>query len=67
VAEKVSPQFKLTFITVVILTLLLLGVSIGLSLIKTPTSNITSAINTTATLYKLGFGAIFGLVGGKAV
>jgi hypothetical protein len=65
--DRVPPLFKLVFLTVVALTLVMLVISLSLSIrYPHPNSNINGAISTTSTLYKLGFGAIVGLIGGKA-
>jgi hypothetical protein len=71
-----SPFFKLVFLTVLGLTILSLAVSLGLSLHigrlggqakDLDLASIKSMIETCSTTFKLGFGAIVGLIGGKAI
>jgi hypothetical protein len=61
-----TPAFKLVFLAVLALTVLSLVGAIFLALaIKDPTDSQKSVIETVTTTYKIGFGAIAGLVGGK--
>lgn len=64
----VTSHFKLVFVCVMVITVLSLvaSVSIGIFVSK-PTDAAKSAMETCTTLAKLGFGAIVGLLGGKAV
>ena len=63
-----TPGFKLVFTSVLCLTVLsfLMGISLSLAIEK-PSSNINGWIETCSTTFKLGFGAIVGLIGGKAL
>ncbi len=62
-----SPAFKLVVLIVTGLTVLSLGVSIFLALDQNKSEQINGLIETCSTTYKLGFGAIVGLIGGKAL
>lgn len=66
-----TPLFKLIFLSVLGLTVLSLAVSIGanvyLSQLEEPSEDLRRLIETCSTTYKLGFGAIIGLVSGKAL
>jgi hypothetical protein len=60
------PPFKLVFLTVTGLTVLTLGISVVLAVfIQHPDPSVANTIDATATIYKLGFGALAGLLGGK--
>jgi len=62
----VSPHFKYSFLGVIGLTLLALGISLWLSIAYShPDSNINGLIVTTDSMYKFGFGGIIGLLGGR--
>ena len=58
--------FKWIFQTVLALTILSLVISLGLSLFANPSSLQMSLFETCTTTWKMGFGAIVGLIGGKA-
>ncbi len=58
--------FKWVFITVVSLTFLSLLTSIALSFATSPSQLQVSLFETCTTTWKMGFGAIVGLIGGKA-
>lgn len=61
-----TPVFKLIFLTTLSLTVLSLGVSLFLSFqgkLSVPQANL---FETCATTWKMGFGTIIGLIGGKA-
>lgn len=59
-------SFKWVFLAVVVLTILSLLVSIILAMFGTGSSLQTSLFETCTTTWKMGFGAIVGLIGGKA-
>lgn len=64
----VSPVFKLVFITVVILTVASgLGATIMAFAADSSHANQQAIFETMGTTWKLGLGAIFGLLGGKTV
>jgi hypothetical protein len=62
-----SPAFKLVVTIVTGLTILSLGVSIFLALYQQKSEQINQLLETCSTTYKLGFGALVGLIGGKAL
>jgi hypothetical protein len=66
---RLTPAFKLVFITVVALTVLSLIVCF--ILVTRPSAEQSEdakrLVETCATTFKLGFGAIIGLIGGKAI
>ena len=63
----ISPFFKLIFRTVLGLTVLSLAVDVALiMLINNPSEQAKGLIETCSTTWKMGFGAIVGLIGGKA-
>ncbi|MFF1681586.1 hypothetical protein ACFVYG_36755 [Streptomyces sp. NPDC058256] len=63
----VTAHFKMVFICVTVITVLTLAASvyIGVAVAK-PSDSAKSAMDTCSTLAKLGFGAIIGLLSGKA-
>lgn len=61
-----GPHFKLVFSTVVALTVLALVLDVLLSLFGGDTDQVRAATETCSTTYNMGFGAIVGLIGGKA-
>ncbi|MFI5973797.1 hypothetical protein [Streptomyces sp. NPDC051452] len=64
----VSVHFKLVFICVTVITVLALAASLYIGIfVEKPTEAAKSAMNTCSTLANLGFGAMVGLLGGKAV
>ncbi|MBZ6106375.1 hypothetical protein KVH20_28805 [Streptomyces olivaceus] len=64
----VSQHFRLVFFGVLAITLLTLGASLYIGIfIAKPTEAAKSAMDTCSTLSQLGFGAMVGLLGGKAV
>ena len=64
----VTPMFKLVFLTVLGLTILSLAASFGLAVWADPTKDATrSLMETCSTTWKMGFSAIIGLIGGKAL
>jgi putative Mn2+ efflux pump MntP len=64
---KQSNTFKWIFNTVLTLTIVSLAVSCGLSFFTNPSSLQTSLFETCTTTWKMGFGAIVGLIGGSRV
>lgn len=63
----IAPTFKLVLFVAVGLTILSLSASIFLAMVATPSEDVKRLIETCSTTYKLGFGAIIGLIGGKAL
>ncbi|MFZ4247010.1 hypothetical protein ACOZDF_17100 [Streptomyces griseoincarnatus] len=64
----VTAHFKLVFICVAAITLITLMASLYIGIfIEKPTEATKSVMNTCSTLTNLGFGAMVGLLGGKAV
>ncbi len=64
---EMSPAFKLIFFSVLGLTILSLAACIALAISARQTDAIKNLIETTSTTWKMGFGAIIGLLGGKAL
>jgi hypothetical protein len=63
----VGRHFKMIFLVVTSLTTVMFGVDVALSvLMEHPNARVETLIATCDTMGKLGFGAIVGLVGGKA-
>ncbi|HWE35668.1 MAG TPA: hypothetical protein VG406_03785 [Isosphaeraceae bacterium] len=62
-----TPAFRLVFFSVLGLTLLSLAASVYLVLREKQTDEIKRLAETCSTTWKLGFGAIGGLIGGKAL
>ncbi len=60
-----TARFKLIFSTVVALTLLALIVNVLLAIFGSESEQVKAAAETCSTTYKMGFGAIVGLMGGK--
>jgi hypothetical protein len=65
----VAPHFKLVFLAVLCLTVISLITSIALTIAYDPhpSDEIKRLIDTCSTTWKMGFGAIVGLLGGKAL
>lgn len=59
-----SPAFKLVLLSVLAFTALSFVASIVLSLVE-PSDNVDRVLETALTTWKLGFGALVGLFGGK--
>ncbi|MGQ5592815.1 hypothetical protein ACUJ8N_11315 [Streptomyces sp. ESR1.13] len=64
--SDLTPRFKLIFWTVVALTVLSLILNVVLSLLAGDSAQVTAASEACSTTFKMGFGAIVGLIGGKA-
>jgi hypothetical protein len=62
-----SPIFKKIFNSVLVLTILSLVVSLALVIFPTQTDDVKRLIETCSTTFKMGFGAVVGLIGGKAL
>jgi hypothetical protein len=63
----ISPNtFKWIFNTVLALTVVSLATSIALSFVPNPSQLQASLFETCTTTWKMGFGAIVGLIGGRA-
>lgn len=63
----VQSHFKLVFLTVAGLSVLLLAIQVTLAvMIKEPTDAVDNVLTLCDTISKLGFGAIFGMIGTKA-
>jgi putative Mn2+ efflux pump MntP len=63
----VGPEFKIVLLSALGLTLLsfVVGVLLALQSVQTPT--VVGLIETCSTVFKLGCGAVFGLLGGKSL
>jgi hypothetical protein len=67
-ATAITPLFRLVFFSVLGLTVLSILMNFGLVMwIDNPTDSAKTLMESCSTGWKLGFGAIVGLVGGKAV
>ena len=64
---KLTPAFTLIFFSVLGLTILSLIVSIYLVQLPNQSEEVKRLAETCSTTWKLGFGAIVGLIGGKAL
>ena len=58
-------QFRAVFVCTVMLTLLSMGASIFLALAAPTSASVVPLIETFATTWKMGFGAVLGLLGGR--
>jgi hypothetical protein len=63
----IAPAFKLVLWIALFLTVLSYAGSIILAVLPNQTSDIGRLIETSSTTYKMGFGAIIGLLGGKVL
>ena len=59
---ELTPRFKLIYSTLVALTLLALALNVLLALVGGDSDQIRTASETCSTTYKMGFGAIVGLL-----
>lgn len=60
-----GPYFKLIFSTVVALTVLALVLNVILAIFCSDSDQVKAVAETRSTTYKMGFGAIVGLIGDK--
>jgi hypothetical protein len=65
--SDLTPRFKLIFGTVAALTVLSLVLSVLLASFGNDSEQVKSAMEACSTTYKMGFGAIVGLIGGKVM
>lgn len=66
--ETVTTHFKLIFISILLLEVALLIAMNGMAIfVHDPSETVKSSISTCSTLATAGFGAICGLIGGKAI
>ena len=61
-----TPRFKLIFSTVAALTVLALILTVLLAAFGGESEQVEAAAEACSTTYKMGFGAIVGLIGGRA-
>jgi hypothetical protein len=67
-AAVLTPAFKLVFISVLVLTVLSIVVSVILALIHPGNEKAgQQVLEASLTTWKLGFGGLVGLIGGKAL
>ena len=65
---SITPLFKLVFLSVLGLSILCLVANVVLAVqIERPSAQVRDVLSTLSTAWKTGFGAIVGLIGGKAV
>lgn len=65
---NLSAGFKAVLLCVMALTLISLAVSVGLAVkYDSPTEHVTRLIEMSSTMYRIAFGAIVGLIGGKSL
>lgn len=62
-----TPVFKLVFVSVVGLTLIAMGINVGLVVLGATSDSAMSLADTCSTTWKTGSGAIIGLLGGRAL
>lgn len=63
-----EPRFKWSLISVAAFTLIFFVTNVALAVFSgDPSDQVKGLIETCSTLYKMGFGAMVGLIGGKAV
>lgn len=61
--SDLTPRFKLIFSTVVALTVLAMILTVLLAMVADGSEQVKTAAEACSTTYKLGFGAIVGLIG----
>ena len=66
VTFTLTPAFKLVFLSVLGITLLSIVLSCSLAVMGEPNEEKSALVQALLTTWKLGFGAIIGLLGGKA-
>ncbi|WP_406164874.1 hypothetical protein [Streptomyces sp. NBC_00996] len=64
---ELTPAFKLVFTSVVIITIVSLAVGVTLALIGSDDEGVKSVLSVVMSVFQLGAGATFGLLGGKAM
>ena len=62
VRGQLTPRFKLTYATLVALTFLALALNVLLALVGGDSDQVRAAAEACSTTYKMGFGAIAGLM-----
>jgi hypothetical protein len=67
VIKPVSPVFRLTFLSVVGLTGISLLVSLIIASLPEHSSEAKQVLDACLSTWKMGFGVILGLIGGKAI
>ena len=65
VQDQLTPCFKLAYATVVAITLLALALNVLLALVGGDSDQVRNAAEACSTTYKMGFGAIVGLISQK--
>lgn len=63
----IAPAFKLVLFVVIALTLISFAASILLAIYAPQTDEVKKLIEASSTMYKAGFGAVIGLLGGKVL
>jgi hypothetical protein len=63
--SDLTPRFKLIFSTVAALTVLALILNVLLAMFGDGSEQVKATAEACSTTYKMGFGAIVGLIGGK--
>lgn len=64
---RLTPTFKLVFLSVLSITMVSLALNVILVLVlDNPSNEAKNLMETCSTIVKAGFGAIVGLIGGKA-
>jgi hypothetical protein len=63
--SDLTPRFKLVFCTVAALTVLALILNVLLAIFGGDSEQVKAAAEACSTTYKMGFGAIVGLIGGR--
>jgi hypothetical protein len=62
-----TPRLKLVFVSLLCLTLVSLGVSVAFVFSPNPSDDTRRLVETCSTTFKMGFGAVVGLLGGKTL